>query len=963
MSGAGNRPLPRASAKAGIKRTGVARPSPAGLVWKRTAGGGWTTRSLTRCRADVVAGAAALALLAGLTGCAPGERRGAALEPLAVADVPTAEAVYGELIDALIPGMSQEKLEERQAPQQLFELICLRAARPGCERARAALCRAIVAHLAPSTPQPARVWMIRKLESIGRDECVAALAGLLSDENEEVRESARRALQHNPAPAAGSTLREALARAATPEWRVALINALAARRDRAAVGLLGRLSQDADADVARAAVAALGEIGGEEARRLLHTLAVSGPAPLREPAAAGLLALLDAGSAAARAEQAADLYWKLFESDLPAALRAAALRGHAAAAGESAVPRLTDVIRHPHETLLHALAIRCLQDLPGRAATQALVKLLDEVAAGQQCQILLALAARGEASARAAVLARLEAGENEVRLAALQALRQLGEASDVERLVTLAGSTTGPQREAARGVLARLRGPEADERLVAALRTGPAAARAESIRALAVRRFRSALPQIAERVQDESPAVRLAVLEALRELGSEADIAAAARLLGDEDAAVREAAIDTVVALTVSLGEQSARVARIESLAGSVPSPLGRASVVRAVGRLGGPAALEFVRSATRSMDAEVRDAAVRALCDWPDLAALEEVLAYARTQENETYRVLALRGIVRLAALPSERTPAETLALLDQAMSCATRAEDRRLVLAALGRVPDEAAVACAEGLLEDVELRGEALAAALSSIRSLAALERESATRTLRRLQDRLIDEQERDKLAEAARFLESLEGRLTAWQFAGPYQQEGKPGVELFDVAFDPEQQDSAAAWGTLLPDNPERPWVFDLSKATALKGDHRCAYFRTAVWSGRPQPARLELGSDDGLKVWLNGRLVHANNVQRVHKTGEDRVNLELEQGWNVILLKVTQVDGGWGFSVSLRAGEDVPPPGLRYAPRPPEEAGEQPADQSTNSIGPTGGTIPAAAPSSSNLRTAWRPRGP
>lgn len=883
-----------------------------------------------------MAGAAAIALLTSLTGCVPGDRREVAVEPLTVGDPRTAEAVYGDVIDGLIPGMSREKLEEREHPQKLFEMLCLRAARPGSERARVALCRAIVARLAPPTPQPARVWMIRRLESIGREECVAALAAMLENEDAEVRESARRALQHNPAPAAAAVLREALTRAQTPEWCVALIHSLAARHDRAAVGRLERLTQHAEARVAQAAIAALGEIGGNEALSILHALAFPVASPTRPPvraadkeaAAAALISLLDGITTAGRRSEAAELFWELYETDPPIELRRAALRGHAVAAGEAAIARLVGVIRQPRDAPLRALAIRCLQDIPGRAATVSLIGLLDDVEVPEQCQILLALAARSDALARPAVLARLEAEDSEVRLAALQALRELGEASDAPRLAALAASASGPQRDAARGVLARLRGDAVDDHLRAALVGSAAPVRAELVRALAARRCRPALPQIAELSDDPSVAVRVAVLEALKELGSEAEFAAAARLLGDEAESVRDAAIDTVVALTAGLGEQSARVARIESLAGSARSALARASIVRAVGRLGGPAALEFVRSATRSSDAEVADAAARALCDWPDPAALEDVLQYARSPEDETFRVLALRGILRMVALPSERAAAETLALLDRAMACATRAEDRKLVLAALGRVPDAAAVTRAEDFLEDPELREEALAAALSSLRGLAALERESAVGLLERLRGRLFGESQRRRIEEAARFLDDLEGRLTAWQFAGPYQQEGRRGSELFDVAFAPEQQDASVIWRALPPDSAERPWVFDLNRNPTLAGEQRCVYVRTAVWSQRQQSARLELGSDDGVKAWLNGKVVHANNAQRGHKAGEDRVGVVLERGWNVILLKITQGDGGWAFSASIRPGDDARLPGLRYAACPPAGGTEE-----------------------------------
>jgi hypothetical protein len=59
--------------------------------------------------------------------------------------------------------------------------------------------------------------------------------------------------------------------------------------------------------------------------------------------------------------------------------------------------------------------------------------------------------------------------------------------------------------------------------------------------------------------------------------------------------------------------------------------------------------------------------------------------------------------------------------------------------------------------------------------------------------------------------------------------------------------------------------------------------------------------LELGSDDGVKVWLNEKLVHANNIARPLQPASDKVQIALKTGWNSILLKVTQNNLGWEFS--------------------------------------------------------------
>ena len=64
--------------------------------------------------------------------------------------------------------------------------------------------------------------------------------------------------------------------------------------------------------------------------------------------------------------------------------------------------------------------------------------------------------------------------------------------------------------------------------------------------------------------------------------------------------------------------------------------------------------------------------------------------------------------------------------------------------------------------------------------------------------------------------------------------------------------------------------------------------------------------MQIGSDDGVKVWLNGTVVHDNNVFRGHTRAEDEVPVTLNEGDNTLMLKVVQGGGGWAFSCGLRA---------------------------------------------------------
>jgi len=137
-----------------------------------------------------------------------------------------------------------------------------------------------------------------------------------------------------------------------------------------------------------------------------------------------------------------------------------------------------------------------------------------------------------------------------------------------------------------------------------------------------------------------------------------------------------------------------------------------------------------------------------------------------------------------------------------------------------------------------------------------------------------------------AEAA--LKEIDARgdfITTWRVVGPYRQTGKTYADLFDIVFPPETATFSNGaepinWQPLPAGaDPARPGVMDLLKP--LGGEQCVAYVRTSVYSPQQQPARLELGSDDGVKVWLNGELVHAHNIARPLEIGSDKFGVTLK----------------------------------------------------------------------------------
>lgn len=91
----------------------------------------------------------------------------------------------------------------------------------------------------------------------------------------------------------------------------------------------------------------------------------------------------------------------------------------------------------------------------------------------------------------------------------------------------------------------------------------------------------------------------------------------------------------------------------------------------------------------------------------------------------------------------------------------------------------------------------------------------------------------------------------------------------------------------------------------------------AYAIIEVVSPDDRKAHLRLGSDDGVKVWLNGAVVWTNQVSRGLMRDEDVVPIPLKGGANRLLFKVDQGVGAWELVVRITDTEGQPIEGLRF----------------------------------------------
>jgi hypothetical protein len=68
------------------------------------------------------------------------------------------------------------------------------------------------------------------------------------------------------------------------------------------------------------------------------------------------------------------------------------------------------------------------------------------------------------------------------------------------------------------------------------------------------------------------------------------------------------------------------------------------------------------------------------------------------------------------------------------------------------------------------------------------------------------------------------------------------------------------------------------------------ENAVAYAYCEIESIHPRETVLKCGSDDGIKVWINGQVVHQWEGQRGHAPGSDQQAIHLEAGVNRVLVK-------------------------------------------------------------------------
>ena len=592
---------------------------------------------------------------------------------------------------------------QNRRPLAMLELAIVRAtANPKQGRKMAARLAAVLTDAKATLA--AKRFACQQLQVLGAETHVPLLAGML--DTAETADMARRTLETIPGEAAAEALREALGRL-KGDALVGVVNSLGVRRDAKVTDALAKLLRSSDPDVAAAAAVTLGKIGTADAAAALQKAQAGAGAKQLAVVRDAALRCAEHLAAAGKATDAEAIYRRLWQSNAGVSWRLAALTGLARACPDKAAPLLVEAFGGA-DPLLQAAAANLLAQTPGKAATTAIVEQLSRVDARRRVLLLDSLAARDDASAKDAVATFIDSRDEAVRVAAVHTVAALGDASDVARLVALAAGERGPVGQAARVGLERLSGEGIEKRLIDMTAKGDPTTRVEAARAIAARRTPGATPALLQAAADKNETVRLAALDALATVGGAAVYPKLIGLMmGPSTEEVWEAMLRAVSAIGKRIADAEKRVRPVVEALPRSPDPV-KVGLLRVLAGFGGREALDAVRRSLKSGEARVRDAAVRALANWPDASAAGDLLTVVTSTKDAKHWNLALRGYLRLARSAPDK--AACLKMLEQVRPVATTAQAKKMLLAALADVPGPAALEMAKSFLDDSQVKAEA-------------------------------------------------------------------------------------------------------------------------------------------------------------------------------------------------------------------------------------------------------------
>lgn len=534
---------------------------------------------------------------------------------------------------------------------------------------------------AKDATQDGKACACRMLQQIGTEKCIPAVTGLLNDE--VLSHYARLVLERMGTPKADEAMRTALD-GAPDKVKIGIIGSLGERRDVKAVKPLVKLTVHNDPTVAAAAISALGRIGGDSAAQCLRKLK-----PMEPLAPVHMIALLDCARSL-KGSAAVALYELVLAGKTTQ--RIGALSGLLAVDEKRAVALMVDFIKGDDAQMSDGV-LTLVSSEKSERLTKAMAEVLGTLQDEKKAALITVLGVREDAAALSGIAGCLASTNNRVRDAAVVAAGKIGDEGTVKLLLGMSG--------AAPEAIARMSGSGVNDLLINALDDNKL--KVPAINALVARNCVAGVARLFQLLNDGNAEVRNAAWNGLGSLATEADIVPLVKAAF----AIKEA---EELAWGVAAARNVCAHARAKDKCFEVivayydgTTDAAKATIVELAALVGSPSAMAVVKKALNSGNKELRRNGVRSLAAWCNEGAVGELLGLAKDAPEETDRILALRGYIRLASEGPNLNEEQRAEMFKQAAGLAKRVDEKKLIAGNLRRAPNAVALVIANTYLDD--------------------------------------------------------------------------------------------------------------------------------------------------------------------------------------------------------------------------------------------------------------------
>ncbi|HOL18621.1 MAG TPA: HEAT repeat domain-containing protein [Candidatus Hydrogenedens sp.] len=748
-------------------------------------------------------------------------------------------------------------------------------------------------------------FIARQLVVIATPSVVPGIEPLLK--NNETIDIGCRILEQIPGKEATQSLIKVLKQESiTEDDEVAIINSLGRRKDSLSVETLSQYLENPSQKLQNSVIIALGSIGGKEAGSILWNWAKSKSMLENSNVQSALLKIASRlAEELTEKDMALEIYSSLFSNDKVTPInRAYALRGLVQLKGKDAFEEVWQSVGS-EDTVLSSSGIDLLKDkaFPDTLLSERCVSTLETAKPRLQFGLLEVIASRKITDVVPQVLNLIEKSDGELKLSAIQCLSRVGDTRAIEPLMNIALSGPRDVRETAKDALIKLDNPDGNKYLMDKMQKGNLDVRKLAVELLTERRAVEAKEIMKNTIIKNDKDIIDEALNYFAILGDEQDLP----FLFDKLMADIENSSSYIPALSLIIdrtGDEGKKVKIIMDQWVKCNNDLQKKSLISLLGNIKSPEACAVLERFLTSEPA-LKTNIFQSMGQCVDVNTLEKIINEVEKENVDEVKnagILSSLNILRTLNLTDKQKFDYYITLWKLTGENPTIQKN---ILGGFTKLSLVEVLDFIEGIKVNDTIKADWANVRFNVAKNISF---SYPSRTMSILEEMLPNLKD-NQAKEVENLLKGLKNKgefLCSWSISGPYRMEDYSARRLFDeVSLPPETDLNSVKDWRILPLKVRDDGLIYADLAEYSGGEVECvAYVACKITVPEPVEGKILLGTNDGVKVWLNGKLVHSFAEGRTMIPEQDNVPVKLEKN-NILLMAIYNQGAAWEFTAKLQ----------------------------------------------------------